>query len=150
MLKYLLSILVFGFTSSAFGQDSTFLSTNERLQMERFRFTEEEQEAVFFIGTGYTGGPGSMPILDISNWNGRPLRYNDDLPIYLNGNFREQLAPKMPGCMIGSPQIIVSATIRMVKKEAVISTPNHQKMAYYEVEVIELNNIEVKTQPCRD
>jgi hypothetical protein len=151
MIKYLFSIFLFLVTStffSSFGQDTTFLSTEERLEKQRFQFTTEIQEAVFFIGYGYTGGPGSMPVLDISNWNGRPLRYTDNLPIYMNWNFREQFVSKMPGCRIGAPQIIVSATIRLVQKIGSNSTSPPQKQAYYEVEIIALKSIEVAVKPC--
>lgn len=149
MIKYLLSTLILLGTSSlfpAFGQDSTFLSTEQKLEKQRFQFTTEIQEAVFFIGYGYTGGPGSMPVLDISNWNGRPLKFNGD-PIYM-GDFYEQLKSKLPGCWINSPQIIVSATIKLVPSVGSISTSPPQKRNYYKVEVIELKSIEVTVKPC--
>ncbi|KKQ27370.1 MAG: hypothetical protein US42_C0010G0017 [Candidatus Magasanikbacteria bacterium GW2011_GWC2_37_14] len=120
---------------------------------EKFVLTTEPQDAEFYIANGWTGGMGSMPILNKEKTG--TLQY-ENLPVYFDESQNEIISAKLPSCYEGRPEIKVSAKIQLEKKSGVnYSLPPTEdetivEESYYEAKVLELKNIEVKATECRD
>lgn len=70
--------------------------------------------------------------------------------IYFDESFKDTISSKMPGCIRGIPEIKVKAKIYLKKKTESISSNPSTTNKIYEAIVIELYDIEVKTEPCED
>ena len=113
---------------------------------EKFEYTLTPQDAVFYIMTGCVGGSGGdMVIIDNNTQN--PLEYNG-LAIYFDQNFGQQVQSKLPTCIDGRPEIVISATIQLKEKRGTASTEEETETIFYEAEVIKLNSIQVKADSC--
>lgn len=115
---------------------------------EKFSLTAKPQNAVFFVGVGWTGGMGSMPVLDVERQ--RPKRM-DDLPIFFDESKHDEVRGRLPGCVRGTPLIKVAAKIRLVRK----SRPNSSiesapVQSYYEAVASSISRIDVRAEPCED
>lgn len=113
---------------------------------EKFLFTTEPQDAVFNIAIGWTGGMGSMPVLDIKT--GRPKALNGS-SIYFDESYRDKVRAKLPSCIVGEPNIVVSANITLTSRRDVNSSiPDAPEETYYEAVVNKLNDISVAAEAC--
>lgn len=120
---------------------------SESPKLGNLQLINQSQDAVIMIATGWTGGMGSMPVLDekgdVMIWNG--------LPIYFDQSQLENVKLKLPTCFIGSPEIKVSANIMLVQKSSVNSSLlEPEEQSYFEAKVNKLYNIEVKAEECVD
>lgn len=114
---------------------------------EKFTLTEEPQEAIFYINTGMDGGMGDMPVL------GQRL---NDLPIFFDESYGDNVREKMPSCYEGKLEIKISAKIKLEKNTGVNNSipadddGNLREESYYIARVLELRNIQVKAERCED
>lgn len=115
-------------------------------------FSEESQDAEFNIAYGWTGGMGSMPVL---NEAGGVYQYND-LPVYFDDSYYEAVSEKLPNCIEGTPEITISAKAHLQKLSDInYSLPPSEDgvdamESYYELVVDVLYNIDVKAEECED
>ena len=115
-------------------------------------FSEESQDAEFNIAYGWTGGMGSMPVL---NEAGGVYQYND-WSIYLDESYYDVVSEKLPGCIEGTPEITIFAKVYLQESYGInYSLPPTEDgdevvENYYDLMVDELYNIEVKAEECED
>lgn len=119
---------------------------NTSTSMEKFALTNEPQEAVFMIGTGWTGGMGSMPVFD---WGTDTVKRYENYPVYFDESYRAAVQEKLPECFAGTPQIVVSANITLKKlSDTNDSIEDAPVQTYYQAKVNQLRGIDVKAEPC--
>lgn len=111
------------------------------------QYSVSAQDAIIKIAVGWTGGMGSMPVVDDQgeavNWNG--------VPIYFDESKSEDVKAKLPECFVGQPEIKIAANITLVPKSDVndsLLEPVEQN--YYSAKVNQIYNIEVKAEKCAD
>lgn len=111
-------------------------------KQDGLKFTDRPQNAVFHISYGWTGGMGSMPVIDPAS--GGPISFNG-IPVFFDESKRETIEGKLPASYYGTPRIKISAEIILVKKEDTnASLPIPSKQSYYEAVVTNPNNLEIK------
>lgn len=117
---------------------------------ERLALTTGVQDALFYICTGWTGGAGSAPIVDVrtgrvKNWEGMPLFLEEgqvDRVLQLG---------QMPDCYVGTPVILVAATIRLTQSSRrVHSIPSAPRRRCCEARVEQLHAVTIWADPCED
>lgn len=115
---------------------------------ERFALTTKPQRAVFFVGSHWTGGMGSMPVLDLKTE--RPKRM-EELPIFFDASRKGEVDAKLPGCVRGTPLVKVSADIRLVKKTGTNwSIREAPTQSFYEAVASSISKIDVWAEPCEE
>jgi hypothetical protein len=120
----------------------------EKNSNEKFQLTEKTQDALFYIGFGWTGGMGSMPVLNTET--DRPKRFND-YPVFFDESYEDTIRVKLPDCYIGTPTIKISAKIILEKRSGInYSVESRPKRTYYEAKVIEFKDINVQAEECDD
>lgn len=103
--------------------------------------------AIMLIGYGHTGGMGTMPIL---NDRGE-IQTIENLPVYFDELYQEQVGKKLPVCYAGTPLITVRASVQVEeRRELNTSIPDAPEEKYYVAVVKNLESIDVKTQPCNE
>lgn len=114
---------------------------------EKFALIEEPQDAVFYIATGMDGGMGSMPVLGHLMGN---------TPIFFDESYGDDVRNKLPSCYMSRPEIKILAKIKLENHTGInVSIPpdengNQPEESYYTARVLELKNIEVKAEACKD
>ncbi len=114
-----------------------------------FQLSVAPQDAVFYVGHGYAGGMGSMPILDASG----NIQMVDDLAVYVDEKQSKIILEKgnMPSCVIGKPKIEVAAKIHLEKKEATNSSiEDAPVVVYYIAKIDELKNVTINAKKCQE
>ncbi len=99
------------------------------------------------VGYGYTGGLGSMPVLDELG----EIKMIDSVPVYFDESYQKQIAEKLPECYAGTPQVTVRGEVSLEeRRDTNTSIPDAPEQKYYMAVVKNLESIEVKTQPCTE
>lgn len=114
-----------------------------------FQLSAEPQDAVFLAGQGYTGGLGSMPVLDVSG----NIQQVDGLPVYVDEAQVKTIVEKgnMPSCVVGKPKIEVAAKIHLEKKEDTNSSiEDAPTVVYYIAKIDELKHVTIDAQKCEE
>jgi len=152
MYKYLFAIIFFSvfLTGCVFNTQSKL---NEKTQ-EKLGLTEQAQDAVFHIQTGWVGGGGSYPIMSAESG---PIQYNNS-SVYLDGVQAEKILDEnnMPSCWVGTPLIKISANITLEPKEDInYSIPPDENgkqplVHYYSAKINKLYDILIKAEKCKD
>lgn len=114
---------------------------------EKFSLTDKPQAATFMIGTGWTGGMGSMPVLD---WGTNNVKTFDGAPIYFDEKYREKVESILPTCYVGTPRITISETTIILTK---VSSTNDSiedapTQTYYQAVASNLPSITVQAEEC--
>lgn len=120
------------------------------LEDEKFALTTDAQDAVFYLKTNLTGGPGSTAVIDaktgnLKMFNGKPLYVESEIASHVKAG----LAPYT--CIKGNPTLRVSANIKLEEKtETNDSVPGGTTQSYYEVKVQngKLYDMNIKADPC--
>lgn len=113
---------------------------------ERFAFTTQPQDAVFFIGIHWTGGMGGMPILDIDKTRPKSM---EGLPIFFDAAREKEVQEKLPACVRGTPLIKVTARIQLVRKSGRnASIEEAPVQSYYEAMASSISDIDVWAKAC--
>ena len=152
MRKYLFVIIIFSIFIS--GCSVVMKSKLSEQTLEKIVLTEQSQDAVFRIRTGWTGGMGSFPIMDEEN---RPQQYND-LAIYLDDVQAQKILEdnKMPGCWVGTPLIKISANITLEPQMGTnysIPPDDNGKQpteSYYSAKINKIYEVLIKAEKCAD
>lgn len=120
----------------------------EKAVMDKFVLTTEPQDAEFYIATGMDGGMGDMPVLN--------HLMKDNLPIFFDESYYDDVHNKLPSCYEGRPEIKISGKIILEKHTGINNSippddfGNQPEESYYTARVLELKNIEVKATECKD
>lgn len=112
-----------------------------------FQLSAAPQDAVFYVGYRYSGGMGSMPVLDASG----NVQMVDDLAVYVDEEQSKIILEKgnMPSCVSGRPNIQVAANIHLEKKEDTNSSIEDAPMIiYYVAKIDELKNVTIDAKEC--
>lgn len=134
----ILTILLVSFSLSGYTQD---------VEVEQFELTTDTQTATFFIDIGWVGGGASMPILNLNKY--RPKKLNG-LDIYFDESYSDTIRNKMPSCRKGRTEIKITATIYLKEKIVGVTSNPPSSRKIYEAIVIDLIDIQVRTNPCDD
>ncbi len=127
------------------GSDNDTFSQQPQIK-ENLSLTTEPQDAFFAIATGWSGGMGSMPILE---WDTNTTKTFNDLPLYFDESYRKTVEQKLPVCFVGTPRIMISATIKLIKKtDTNHSIEDAPPETYYEADVERLNDIIIQVEAC--
>lgn len=125
------------------------ISSPDQLPKETFVAKEGDQDAIFYIGQGYTGGAGSAPLIDK---NSGSIKQLNGKPIFLEESAVGEVLKKgkIPNCVEGRPYIAVNANISLDLK--VTDNPSIEdapKMSYYVAHVKELHAVTVLAKECK-
>ena len=112
---------------------------------EVFELTTDTQDAIFYIGYGYTGCGSQMPILDPAT--GDPKLLNGCC-ISFDHTYGHIVETKVPTCFIEQPEIKVVARIYLKQEKGFYSTEEIRSYQYYEAKVVRLGKIFVNAEPC--
>ncbi len=122
--------------------------TIEYLKDEKFILSPNEQEAIFYVKTGLTGGAGSTAVIDATTG---ALKQVDGKALYIPSEISKLVDQGLSQykCMQGSPYIRIAAKIQL-KEETYEneSIPGGSKQSYYEVQILELQSLDIKATPC--
>ena len=134
-----LTLLLTGFGCNSNSMDVPALSTLPK--------PNESSSTTMLIGYGYTGGFGSMPVLNDMG----EIQTINNTPVYFDESYQKQVAAKLPDCYAGTPLITVRAEVKVEERhEANTSLPNAPEEKYFVAVVKNLESIEVSTQPCNE
>jgi hypothetical protein len=122
---------------------------------EKFAFTTEPQDAIFYVVTGWSGSMGSMPIMEDNSYNHRVRRFSN-LPIFIAERQVELIENKLPAVCRSGTEIKVSARIQLTSESAVnrsIPPDLHHDQpteSYYSAKILRLDGVQVRYWLCRD
>lgn len=128
----------------------TAITSPEQLPAESFVLQEKEQDALFYIATGFSGGMGSSPLIE--KMTGKVKKFND-LPIYLEEARVDEVLKKgnMPSCVEGKPFVAVNATITLKKETGVnTSIQDAPTASYYVAKVKTVKDVIILAKPCKE
>lgn len=138
----ILTLLITGF-----GCNFSMTDTSTPFANAEFPAVGETAPVTMFIGYNYTGGFGSMPVLNEIG----EIRTIALAPVYFDESYQKTVAEKLPSCYVGTPLITVHATVTLEKRrEPNTSIPGAPEETYYVAVVKTLDSIDVKTQPCKE
>ncbi|HAT03642.1 MAG TPA: hypothetical protein DCS29_02575 [Candidatus Magasanikbacteria bacterium] len=115
----------------------------------QFEETVESQDAVFYMGQGWTGGMGSFPILEDPG----DAKRMDDLVIFVDDEQAQDIIDNanLPECYVGMSFIKVAAKIHLEKKIGTnFSIEEAPEQSYYQAYIDELYNVFVQVEPCEE
>lgn len=138
----LASIVLAGAGCSSLSQESMPKKTSQGFQL-----TASSQTATFLVAHAWSGGMGSMPILDASG----NVQKVDGLPVYVAEARVKEIKEKgnMPSCVEGKPKIEVTATIHLEKKEDTNSSVEDAPVvSYYVAKIDELKKVKIDAKKC--
>lgn len=121
----------------------------------KFALQTEAQDAVFYIGSGWTGGMGGYPVFDAP---GSGVKMYNDLPIYFEDAKAEEVLKTggIKSCYVGSPTIKISANITLDEKSGVNgSIPpdengNQPTEKYYQATLNKLYEVLILGEECKE
>jgi len=146
---------VWFFANEYLGNGNRALTNSAQIEHKALVLTEEPQDAVFYIGPGWTGGMGSAPVLDASG--DRPQQYNGN-PIFFDESKVDEVLKrgKMPACVTGQAEVKVEANITLSPKTGKNysippdSNGRPTEQHYYEATLNRLDNVVITYEPCQD
>lgn len=150
-MKYIFPFIVVAVLFAGCAHTSIDTSMPKKLSKEKtvqFQLVTTAQDAVFMVGHGYTGGMGSMPLLDDAG----NVQQVDGLPVYVDEQKVKEITAKgnIPSCVVGKPRIEVSGTIHLEKKTSTNSSlEDAPEISYYVAKIDELKKVKIDATPCK-
>lgn len=120
------------------------------LEDEKFALTLEPQDAVFYLKTNLTGGPGSTAVVDAKTGQ---IKMMNNKPIYVESEISKRIGMGLSPykCIKGNPILRVSANIKLVEQTSLNdSIPGGSSDSFYEAQVQgeKLYEMNIKADPC--
>lgn len=150
-MKYIFPFIAVAVLFAGCAHTSIDTSMPKKLSKEKtvqFQLVTTVQDAVFMVGHGYTGGMGSMPVLDAQG----NVQIMDGLPVYVDEKKEVEIKAKgnMPSCVVGKPKIEVTAKLHLEKKtESNPSIEDAPEVSYYVAKIDELKKVKIDATPCK-
>lgn len=150
-MKYFLPLFLVALflTGCAVSKTPDSMPKKKSVTTKEFAFVPvtERQNAVFFVAHAWTGGMGSMPVLDQKG----NIQKVDGLPVYVEESRADEIKEKLPSCIVGRPVIQVFAVISLEKKESQnTSIPDAPTVQYYVANIAELNDVKIDAKKCEE